>query len=154
METRIALSLLSLCLVVSASVAAQEPPERQMNVRQGPESVFDRPVAEILPALTGAKPTGVNGRVGDELVFWGYELADGRRTNLFGCALLPDVDCMQRVQLICTAQTTVLESREAAGKVVHRVCRPVAAASATSVRPGCNDNEDETKLLIGLAACN
>ena len=57
-----------------------------MKVKQGPETVFDRPPAEILPALAGAKATGENGRVGPELVFWGYEHDDGRRVFFFACA--------------------------------------------------------------------
>jgi hypothetical protein len=57
--------------------------ERQMNVRQGPDAVFDRPVGELLPILAGSRETGENGRVGNELVFWGFELADGRQAFLF-----------------------------------------------------------------------
>ena len=52
-------------------------PERQMNVSQGPDSVFNTDVSEIMPRLKGATATNENGRVGNELVFWGYRLADG-----------------------------------------------------------------------------
>ena len=96
------------CSVVCAVLCARRGrrskstiPERQMNVRQGPETVFDRPPAEILPALAGAKATGENGRVGSELVFWGYEQNDGRRVFFFACALRPDFDCATRVPAIC-----------------------------------------------------
>ena len=37
-----------------------------MNVRQGPETVFEQPPAEIFPALVDANATGENGRVGSE----------------------------------------------------------------------------------------
>ena len=90
-----------------------------MNVRQGPETVFEPPPAEIFPALEGATATGENGRVGSELVFWGYEQRDGRRVFLFACALAPDLDCATRVPAICPATTTVLETREASGKTVQ-----------------------------------
>jgi hypothetical protein len=115
--------------------------------------VFDVPVTEIVPALAGAKPTRVKGRVGGELVFWGYDLADGRRVNLFACALLPDVDCAARVQAVCLAGGDVLESREVPGKMIHRVCRPVSNGLSSTVRPGCNDSENEANLLVGLVHC-
>src|ERR1043165_9663545 len=87
---RIAL-IVALC--AAGAALGRKPVKRQLGVRQGPEKVFDVPVTEIVPALAGAQPTGVNGRVGGELVFWGYALADGRKSNLFACALLADVDC-------------------------------------------------------------
>jgi hypothetical protein len=144
------------CMTFAASVpsAAQEKLRREMNVRQGPDKVFDRPVGEVLPALADAKPTGANGRVGSELVFWGYDLADGRNVAFFACALLPDVDCMTRTQLICRASSALLETRETTGKVVHRRCTPVATGVVGSGRPGCNDNENEgADLLVGLVHC-
>ena len=108
-----------------------------MNVRQGPESVFDRPPAEIMPALADAKATGENGRVGRELVFWGFEHADGRRVFFFACARRPEFDCATRVSQICPVTTTVLETREASGNTVRRSCRNVAVVSPGEVRPGC-----------------
>src|SRR5512134_2766521 len=92
--------------------AAGSAVEREMNVTQGPDSVFDRPPAEILPALVGAKPTGENGRVGSELVFWGYEQADGRRVFFFACAQVGEVDCAERVQAICPVAAVVLETQQ------------------------------------------
>ena len=100
-----------------------------MNLRQGPETVFDQPPAEILPALTGATATGENGRVGPELVFWGYEQRDGRRVFFFACAPTPEFDCATRVPAICPTPTTVLETREASGNMIRRNCRNVAVAS-------------------------
>jgi hypothetical protein len=111
--------------------------------------VFDVPVTEIVPALAGAKPTRVKGRVGGELVFWGYDLADGRRVNLFACALLPDVDCAARVQAVCAAGGEVLESREVAGELVRRVCRPVSSGASSTVRPGCNETRTKRTCSSG-----
>jgi hypothetical protein len=79
-------------------------------------------------------------------------LADGRRVNLFACALRPDVDCAARVHAVCAAGGEVLESRDGAGELVRRVCRPVSSGAST-VRPGCNDDENEANLLVGLIHC-
>jgi hypothetical protein len=154
LRTLIAACAVSTCCV-AASVIAAEPLERLMNVKKGPESVFDRPARQVLPALEDAKATSLNGRIGNELVFWGYELADGRRVDFFACALLPDVDCAERVQAICVAPTptTVLESRETTGKVIQRTCRNIAQAAPGDLRPGCADNEEQLALLVGLVQC-
>jgi hypothetical protein len=135
-------------------VAAQdELPVREMNVRQGPESVFDSAPADILPALVGAKATGENGRVGRELVFWGFDRADGSRVFFFACARQPDVDCATRVSAICPVTTTVLETREASGNLVRRSCRNVAVVSPGDVRPGCVDRAESTNMAVGLVTC-
>jgi hypothetical protein len=135
------------------AVGQEQAPERQMNVRQGPESVFDRPPAGILPALAGAKATGENGRVGPELVFWGYELNDGRRVFFFACALRSDFDCATRVPAICPVTTMVLETRETTGTTVCRNCRDVAVVLPGDVRPGCNDRTESASLAVGLVSC-
>jgi len=124
-----------------------------MNVRQGPETVFDRPPAEIFPALEGAAAMGENGRVGSELVFWGYVQRDGQRVFLFACAPAPDLDCTARVQAICPDTTTVLETREASGNTVRRNCRSVAVAGPGDGRPGCDDRLESVSLAVGLVAC-
>jgi hypothetical protein len=147
---RIAL-LVALC--ATGAALAKNPVKRQMGVRQGPEKVFDVPITEIVPALAGAKATGVNGRVGGELVFWGYTLADGVKTNLFACALLPDVDCATRIQAVCPAGVKQQDSHEVSGKLTHRVCRPIATAQPSTARPGCDDNENPADLLVGLVEC-
>ncbi|HET8699390.1 MAG TPA: hypothetical protein VFO94_18025, partial [Gammaproteobacteria bacterium] len=141
--------VLVVALCTGGTALGAEQAERRIGVRQGPDKVFEVPVTDIVPALAGARPTRVNGRVGGELVFWGYDLADGRRVNLFACALLPDVDCAARVQAVCVAGGNVLESREVPGKMVHRVCRPVSSGPSSTVRPGCSDNENEANLLVG-----
>jgi hypothetical protein len=131
--------------------------ERAMSVTQGPETVFSAPVEQILPALAGARPTGENGRVGGELVFWGYERSDGSAVFFFACARMPmpgSVDCAERVAAICTTRTNVLESREASGNVVRRSCRNVAVAAPGDTRPGCVDTEEPAAALsVGLVAC-
>lgn len=143
-----------LALYVATAVAAQtEIPQRQMTVKQGPDKVFDRPPAEILPALTGAKQTGENGRVGPELVFWGYSQPDGRRVFFFACALRPEFDCATRVPAICPVTTTVLETLETSGTLVRRNCRNVAVAGAGDLRPGCDDRPQTATLSVGLVSC-
>jgi hypothetical protein len=134
-------------------VGAAHAFERQMIEIQGPETVFDRPVAEILPALAGATPTGENGRVGSALAFWGYVLADNRRAFFFGCAPLEDVPCEDRVQAICPATTTVLANEQTNGTIVRRSCRSVAIAGAGDLRPGCDDVTANAGLQVGLVSC-
>lgn len=147
----------TVCLVacVLAAVAADGfAQERRMGVQQPPEAVFDVPVDQVLPRLTGAERVGPNGRVGGELVFWGYRLADGTSAYFFVCALIEGVSCDARVRAICPSGTTVLERGEHAGSVVHRRCQHVAVAVPGELRPGCTDELRETKLAVGLAACN
>lgn len=153
MRTRLTIGAVTLSCALGAA-AQQQIPERQMNVRQGPETVFDRPPAEIFPALEGATATGENGRVGTELVFWGYEQRDGRRVFLFACARVPDLDCATRVPAICPVTTTVLETREASGNAVRRNCRNVVVASPGDARPGCNDRLENASLAVGLVSCS
>jgi hypothetical protein len=142
----------SVCFAFGAP-GQEQLPKREMNVRQGPESVFDRPPTEILPALAGAKATGENGRVGSELVFWGYEHSDGRRIFFFACALRPEVDCATRVPAICPTTTTVLETREASGKTVRRNCRNISVVGAGDTRPGCDDRTQTAGMAVGLVSC-
>lgn len=134
--------------------ASQEPtPERQMNVTQGPEVVFTRPATDILPALAGATATGENGRIGTELVFWGYRQADGRRVFFFACAPKPDFDCGERVLAVCPVATTVLATGEENGTVVRRTCRNVAVAVPGDLRPGCEDRVESVPMAVGLVSC-
>jgi len=146
------LAVVSLCCALGAA-GQQDIPERQMNVRQGPEAVFDRPPADILPALAGAKATGENGRVGPELVFWGFEQTDGRRVFFFACALRPEFDCATRVPAICPVTTTVLQTRETSGTMVRRNCRNVSMVGAGEVRPGCDDRSATASMAVGLVSC-
>ena len=136
-----------------AAVSQDATPQREMNVTLGPDTVFDRPVAEIMPALAGASATGENGRVGPELVFWGYQQTDGRRVFFYACAPQPDFDCAERVPAICPATTTVLATGEANGTLVRRHCRSVAVTPAGDVRPGCEDRVESVSMAVGLVSC-
>lgn len=137
----------------AVSAQAPLPPERVMNVTQGPETVFSVPVASILPALSGARPTGENGRVGLELVFWGYEQTDGRDVYLFACVPDANVDCDARVPSICTSGTRLIERGQADGAVVRRQCRNVSVAAPGDRRPGCADRVESTPIAVGLVSC-
>lgn len=137
-------------LCASSQAAA---PARQMNVTQGPEAVFTRPPADIMPALAGATATGENGRVGSELVFWGYRHADGRRVFFFACAPQPELDCEARVLAVCPVATTVLATGEENGTVVRRTCRSVTVAVAGDLRPGCEDRVETVPMAVGLVSC-
>lgn len=139
-----------IALLALRVVGAQE---RSMDVKQAPESVFTSPVASLLPELAGATATGENGRVGNELVFWGYKLGDGRSAFLFACAPKADVNCDERVPMICTARTNVLTTGSANGNIVRRQCSELAAAQIGDVRPGCIDRLENVPLSIGLVSC-
>jgi hypothetical protein len=153
MRIRLAIGAAALGVVLGAT-AQDEIPARQMNVRQGPETVFDRPPAEILPALADATPTGENGRVGTELVFWGYEQRGGRRVFFFACAQEPEVDCSARALAICPTTTTVLETAEASGTAVRRSCRTFSVTAPGDLRRGCDDRLDgSASLAVGLVSC-
>jgi hypothetical protein len=127
--------------------------ERKMDVKQGPDSVFTSPVASLLPELAGARSTGENGRVGNELVFWGYKLGDGRQAFLFACAPMADVNCDERVPMICPARANVLTTGAANGNVTHRQCHELSSAKIGDVRPGCFDTVENVSLSIGLVSC-
>lgn len=145
---------LTAVLAIAAAAPTASAQERLMNVEQGPESVFDRPVDEILPELAGATATHENGRVGNELVFWGYRLADGRGGYFFACALREDVDCDARIELICPAgRTDVLSRLETVGEVRELKCRDVAVAGPGDLRPGCTDRTQANNLAAGLVQC-
>jgi hypothetical protein len=135
-----------------AAAAADAPLVRQMNVTQGPETVFERSPTEFMPALAGAKRTAEAGRVGNEMVFWGYRQQSGEHVFLFACAEVEGVDCAQRVQAICPG-AQVLSMQTASGNIVRRSCSAVAVASPGDSRPGCDDREQMAPLSIGLVTC-
>lgn len=140
-------------LIAMMGITVVGAQERSMDVKQGPDAVFNSPVASLMPELAGATATGENGRVGRELVFWGYKLGDGRPAFLFACAPKADVNCDERVPKICTARTNVLTTGSANGNVVHRRCQELAAAQVGDVRPGCVDKLENVPLSIGLVSC-
>ncbi len=140
-------------LVLPITALAEEP-VRKMGVNIGPERVFERPVVELIPELKGAVATHVNGRVGNELVFWGYRLGNGKSVQLFACTELNGTNCQSRIQLICEKGSgTVLGSVMEPGSVVKRDCNAVADAHVGDMHPGCTDKEIENNLLVGLVTC-
>jgi hypothetical protein len=142
-------ALLSSVIHIPLAVAQ----ERTMDVRHKPDAVFSQPVDQLAPELRGAKPTNENGRVGGELVFWGYTLADGRPVYLFACAGSELVNCDERVQKICVDRTTVLTHSGAGGNVAKRQCRSMAIAGTGDIRPGCVENVVEAALDVGVVSC-
>jgi hypothetical protein len=142
--------LTAICVLGAGLALAQE---RNMDVKQAPDKVFAEPVATLLPELAGATATGENGRVGSELVFWGYRLGDGRQVFLFACAQREGVNCEERVPMICVDRTNVLRTGTASGNVVHRECRTIAFAQPGDTRPGCIDKTETLPLTIGLVSC-
>ena len=147
-------AIIAIGLLIGAftAAAADVPLVPEMTVTQGPETVFSRPPAEIFPELAGAQRTKEAGRVGNEMVFWGYQQKSGARVFLFACAQVGDVDCEQRANLVC-ATVKVLDMRMETGNIVRRSCRAFAVTGAGDTRPGCNDREEMAPLAIGLVTC-
>ena len=154
MTYKTCVSLIGTTLLCAWAVDAARADEREMNVRQGPDTIFDRPVTEIMAELSDAEATGENGRVGNELVFWGYELADGRQAFFFACAMIPSIDCDERRRSVCLGDATLIRSAQARGKVRHVVCRPVTVVGVGDLRPGCTSTDSASDLAVGLVQCN
>jgi hypothetical protein len=150
MSQGIRLGALTAAVLLTATALAQE---RRMDVTHKPETVFSQPVDQVAPALAGATPTNENGRVGGELVFWGYKLADGRPVFLFACAGSDTVSCDERMEMICVDRTTVLSSNTGGGSVVRRRCRSMVFVKPGDTRPGCVDNAETAPLSVGLVSC-
>ena len=132
----------------------EQIPQRTVGVRAGPELVFDRPLAEVLPQLADARPGAVNGRVGPELVFWSYILADGTDALFYACAEMEGVDCGKRAALICPAGSPQFLFRgNDAGTVRKLNCDAVAVAGVGDLRPACADTQFMNPLQLGLATC-
>ena len=127
--------------------------ERRMGVKQMPETVFAQPVEALMSELHGATATGENGRIGGELVFWGYRLADGKPVFMFACAMLENVNCGERTQMICPNHTTVLRTGTTDGNIVRRECRNIAVVAPGERRPGCIDTPQHVPVTIGLVSC-
>ena len=157
-------NLYSVCLAAVAMLAACQPaslpgPERQPQriVSQvgGPERVFARPVAEIVPLLENAEPAGQSGRVGFELVFWGYRLATNRSATLVACAVLPDVDCAARLPQVCASgRPEILFSAQEGGEVRYRNCQAVGIAQPGDLTPNCVETEEIQPVEVTLLSCN
>ena len=147
-----AVILLGLLAAGAVAAATEAPLAPQMNVTQGPETVFSQSPTAIFPALAGAQRTQEAGRVGNEMVFWGYQQKSGTRVFLFACAQAIDVDCEQRAHVVCPS-AKVLEMRTASGNVVRRSCRAVTVAGPGEMHPGCDDRAEMAPLSIGLLSC-
>ena len=141
-----------LCLALPTAVLS-DTPQKTMNVRQGPETVFTKPVAEIVPGLSGATASGQNGRVGNEFVFWGFKLADGSKAYLYACAPVEGVDCLERRAKICSASTKVISENKSVGEVQKLSCKVMCVADATSEHPCCSGAQEESELQVGLVSC-
>jgi hypothetical protein len=128
-------------------------PSRSMTVTIGPDKVFERPVDEVLPQLRNAVATNINGRVGNELVFWEYQLVDNRRVNLFACAMLDDVDCEARLSSICPGSGQELTRIIESGVVRQLDCRAIGVGGVGDPRPNCTDDVIQNELLVGIMQC-
>jgi len=131
----------------------EKAPIRSMSVTSGPERVFDRPLGDILPQLENAQPTGNNGRVGNELVFWEYQLEGNRQVNFFGCAQLRKVDCEKRIQAICPAGGEEIARAIEPGGVRHVNCRAIGIVGTGDLLPNCQDEMQTNDVLVGLMQC-
>lgn len=149
------LAYIALGFTGAVSVAlAQDHAERQLNVQQGPDSVFAREPAQIFSELLDARPTQVNGRVGNELVFWGFELADGRQVFLSACAERGNVDCEARLNRVCPAGADILRRATEPGQVREVNCSFVRRVNPGDLHPGCTDRENPRDLVVSLIACH
>ena len=144
----------AVCLLALPSVLFADGARRQMNVRQGPETVFDQPVETIIRALEGATPTKRNGRVGNEFVFWGYTLADGTAAEFYACAAVAGVNCTARREKICVSSTKVLSENMSMGQVQKLNCQPVCNVTSGSATPCCTGAEQTADLEVGLVSCS
>jgi hypothetical protein len=157
--------LTALLAMAGASVAMADPvpepaqqPEsaplkREMTVTVGPEAVFDKAIGKVMPALAGAKATHVNGRVGNEFVFWGYKLKDGSNVFFYACAPLSGVNCVVRRAAICDTPVKVLETAEDQGKIRRLNCRKMCAVDTPTSTPCCQDVQEVDALQLGLVKC-
>lgn len=150
---QVALLLASMVLTACTATPIERVPPRSMNINAGPEKVFARPVPEFMPQLAGAELTSVNGRVGNELVFWEYRLNDNRRLTLFTCLPDEDVNCSSRITAICPNGGEEVVRQEEAGLVRQMYCVPVGNAHVGELYPNCQVNEKPLPLLVGLTQC-
>lgn len=156
MATFINYRFLGILVVFLGLVACSTPerlPPRSMGVSAGPDKVFDQSVDAIFPELAGAMPTGNNGRVGYEMVFWEYQLADGSNANLFTCVNQPEFNCEARLDRICPAGGQEMARTLSPGQVRELQCRAVGIVGPGELLPSCTEDENINELLVGLMAC-
>lgn len=152
---RRSISVFAVLVIAAAgsSASLSEEVERQMNVRQGPDSVFSETPGQIFPELADATATDQNGRVGNELVFWGYRLADGREVYLVACAMIDEIDCAARESRVCETASRVLSRGASPGLVREINCKSIATAAPGDIRPGCTDTQQSQELAVTLMTC-
>lgn len=153
MRLTIRLLAIAVAAAVSASSSWGNEPERQMNVRQGPDAVFAEPPDQIFSELAGATATNENGRIGNELVFWGYRLEDGRDVFLVGCAKTDNVDCAVREARVCQTETQVIARGTSDGLVRELNCKSIATVGPGDTHPGCTDQERSQSVHVSLVTC-
>lgn len=142
------------CQPVTAPAPVAREPERLESRIGGPERVFERPIAEMVPALQNANLVGPNGRVGYELVFWAYQLANGQRAMLVACAILPNVDCDMRRAKVCENGTRdTLFTGEQGGEVRYRNCQAIGIAPPGDLTPNCTETEQTQPIQLHLLSC-
>lgn len=153
------------CIALVAALAgcqsiarAPEPPalpQRIVSDIGSPQRVFERPVPEMVPGLQGARASGPNGRVGTELVFWGYELEGSGPAYLTACAFLPDAECEARLAKVCPSGAIEVLARHAeSGKVRYLDCQAIGVASPGDLTPTCADTVDVQPVKVTLLRCN
>lgn len=145
------------CLLLGGCQSAVVPqaPERVEAAVGGPERVFSRPVTEIVPLLQDARRAGPNGRVGSEMVFWGYELAGNKPAFLVACAMLPGVDCAGRVPQVCqSGRPEILFSQQDQGEVRFLNCQEVGIVAPGGLTPNCADTQKVQEVAVTLLSCN
>ena len=147
------LVFVGIAAIVSLPSSGQEA-RRQMNVQQGPDVVFAEAPEQIFAELASATATHENGRIGNELVFWSYRLADDREVYLVACVMLDDIDCAERESRVCRTETRVL-SRSTSPGLVHEInCSSIAIVGPGDIRPGCTDRERSQELAVSLVTCS
>jgi hypothetical protein len=147
-------STLAICaaLVWSAFSTLTANAATTYSISQGPESVFDQPLADIFPDLSGAARTDESGRRGAELVYWGFRLADGKSVMFYACAPGAGVDCGDRGASICRNTGRVLKTATASGKITRKSCTRLC--DVTMGKSCCTTEETPATLAVGLVECS
>jgi hypothetical protein len=124
-----------------------------MGIKQGPETVFDDSVGEIIPDLIDARETGRNGRVGREMVFWEYRLAGGEQAYFYACAPVKNTDCGHRRQLICGRDMRLISESERSGRISRFRCPISCNSISAGESPCCLEYVEKYTLQTGLVQC-
>lgn len=153
MNSSFGLVLVATIAAIAASPGIGEEPRREMNVWQGPESVFAERPGQIFPELVDAIATEQNGRIGNELVFWGFRQSGGRDVYLVACSVIANTECAARERRVCESGTEVISRRSLQGLVREVNCQGISLVAPGDTRPGCTDREKSQPLAVSLVAC-